>query len=752
MTTTREAKALLAEGHFREAGQAFAERGQVRLAVAAYVEGRLWRDAAQLLEANGKLDKALTLYRRAKSPADVGRVLDSLGCHEEAGQVLAGAGDHAAAARSFEAEIERLAQRRAPRAALRKAYRWASHFHAKAGNVERATELLHEVGEPDRAARILATAGRHSEAARLFLSMDMKAEAVDTLVRAHRSEEAGRLCEEIGEHAQAARLFHEAGDMAGAVRNWQAAGNWLDAARGAAEIEDWDTAGEMFAKAGEPLSSGRAFLSAGRPDDAIKSLCLLKLDDPRYTDAVEVVVEALEAKGDISFAAERFLSEFLYRPMDHAGQTLLYRLARVYEMGEFWETAQEHYEKLHEVAPSFRDAEDRLRRVVAHQRDSAAIYERVLKEDYAYDVRTKDMGERRREQRDPDGDLDVFPDLPADPPAAASHAPDPPVAASHAPGPRAEPPRDLPAPPGGQTTGAPEAHPFPVPDSGSRTKTQDRRPVALHLESGTQLTPRYVLKSKLGVGGRGAVFGAMDLELDELVAIKVIHPTGVTEQSVAQFRQELKLARKLTHPNIIRLHDLGEAEGLHFITMEYLDGRDLDAVLQEAKGGVDVDFVLDVSSQVCDGLAAAHDLGVIHRDIKPSNVMLLGDGTVKLLDFGIAKLMAVEGMTRTGLAYGTPLYMSPEQIRGSRDLDHRSDLYSLGCLMFTLLCGRVPFEAEEAFELLMAHVSRPPPRPSELRPDLPPGLEPIVLKLLRKEPDERFASCAELKRAIEAIR
>jgi len=754
MTTTREAKALMAAGRCREAGLAFEELGQVRQAIAAYVEGRLWRDAARLLEADGKLDKALDLYRRARSPADVGRVLDRLGRFEEAGQVFAGADDFASAARSFESEIHRLAKRRAHASARRQAYRWASHFHAKAGNVERATELLHEAGEPERAARVLAAAGRHTAAARLYIALEMRTEAVDTLVRAERPAEAGALCEEIGEHALAARLLHKAGDLAGAVRNWQAASSWLHAARGAAEIEDWDTAGEMYSRAREFLDAGRAFLAAGRPDDAIKALALLKFDDPRYMDAVAVVVEALEAKGDISFAAERFLNEFLFRPLDDAGCTLMYRLARVYEQGEFWETAQEHYEKLCKAAPGFRDAEDRLRRVVAHQRDSAAIYKQVLKEDYAYDARTRDMEERRRERLEPDGDLDAFPDLPASSPAPAAPPESRPAPA--APAPDSAPPAAnslaSTTPHRAQTTVAPGAQPFPGPTGDSPTQTVDQHPVALRLEPGTQLTPRYVLKSKLGTGGRGAVFGALDLELDELIAIKVIHPTGVTDQSVAQFRQELKLSRKLTHPNIIRVHDLGEAEGLHFITMEYLDGRDLDAVLQDHDGGAEIGFVLDVAGQICDGLGAAHDLGVIHRDIKPSNVMMLSDGTAKILDFGIAKLMAVEGMTRTGLAYGTPLYMSPEQIRGSRDLDHRTDLYSLGCLMFTLVCGRVPFEAEEAFELLMAHVSRPPPLPSELRPDLPPGLEPILLKLLQKEPDDRFQSCAELGRAIEAIR
>ena len=743
MTTTREAKALLAAGRCREAGQAFEKAGQGRQAVAAYVQGRLWHDAARLLEADGRVDKALDLYRRARSPADVGRVLDRLDCFEEAGQVFAGAGDFAAAARSFEAEIERLKKRRAPQAARRKAYRWASHFHAKAGNVERASELLLVSGEPERAARVLAAAGHHAEAARLYLSLDMRTEAVDTLLRAERPLEAAALCEEIGEHALAARLFHKAGDMTGAVRNWRTAQKWIDAARGAVELEDWDTAGEMFSRAGEFLDAGRALLSAGRPDDAIKSLTLLKFDDPRYLDAAEVVVEALEVKGDISFAAERFLSEFLFRPLDAAGSTLLYRLGRVYEQGEFWETAQEHYETLCKAAPGFRDAEERLRRVVAHQRDSSAIYKQVLKEDFGYEKRTRRMEDRRRERLEPDGDLDAFPDLPASPAAPVEDPTETTPLVSDS--------LLTPTPRGARTTVAPDSQPFPASGDEPPTQTRDQQPVALRLEEGTQITPRYRLLSKLGAGGRGAVFGAQDLELDERVAIKVIHPTGVTEQSVAQFRQELKLARKLTHPNIIRLHDLGEAQGLHFITMEYLDGHDLGGVLEANDGGAEIEFVLDVVGQICDGLGAAHDLGVIHRDIKPSNVMLVAGGTAKILDFGIAKLMAVEGMTRTGLAYGTPLYMSPEQIRGSREIDHRSDLYSLGCLMFTLLCGRVPFEAEEAFELLMAHVSRPPPRPSELRPGLPPGLEPIVLKLLEKDPDDRFESCAALKRAIEAI-
>ncbi len=737
MSSTREARSLLAAGKVREAARMFEIQGHLRQAVQAFVQAGDWAGAGRVSEAAGKHERALEYYRKARSPADMGRLLELLGMYETAGQAFADAEDFASAARVFELELARLNRRNTDTSSRRKAARWAAHFHAKAGDPDRACKLLSDSGEPERAARVLASAGHHAKAAKLYLDLGMRQQAVDILVRAEKPAEAAKLCEDAGEFLLAARLYFNAGNMERSAHCYVSAHEWREAAQVAVLVPDWGLAGQMFSRAGEPLESGRAFLRAERPDEAIKSLAQIRFDDPRYQQAVAVVVQALELKGDMSFAAERFLNEFVYRPLDDDGAALLYRLAQVYEKGEFWETAQEHYEKLLKKRPDDDDAAEGLKRVIAYQRDSAAIYKQVLKEDFDYEDRTKRMQRRRKAQLEPTGDLESFPDLPPSP-------------GGEDPTTRAEPEQEVPAPrhPAPAATGPGPGTPHRPGDS-SVTRTWAHQATIVRLEPGARLGTRYQLQAKIGAGGRGAVFLAQDLELNEPIAIKVLHPTDVTEQSLDQFRQELKLARKLTHPNIIRLYDIGEVEGLRFITMEYLDGRDLESLLEGAPNGLEFSQGVDLALQVCDGLGAAHELGVIHRDIKPSNVVVQADGRAKILDFGIAKLMDAQGMTRTGLAYGTPLYMSPEQIQGQRDLDHRTDLYSLGCLMFVLFTGRLPFEAEEAFQLLMAHVSRPPPSPSEFRPDIPPRLEQILLTLLEKNREDRFASCADLRRAIE---
>ncbi len=763
MTTIREAKALLSQGRFKEAGRVFESLQNYRLALQAYSQGQMWKDAGRVCEKDGKTDKAMHFYRQARSPADAARVLRQLGRHEEAAKSFAEAGEFLAAAEQFEAEFVRIKGRSNTLEAQKKLLKWAGHYRLKGGEAEKAAHLLKQAGEPFKAAQALAAAGQPAEAARIYLELDMRQEAIETLMRADRPLDAARMCEEMEEFVLAGRLYHQGKDYPASLRAFERAHRWLEAAEVGKLIPDWAKVGEMMARGGNYLDSARAYLEASLPDDAIKSICYLKYTDPRYMEAVHLTVDALEKKGDMSFNAERFLNEFMYRDLTADGAELLYRLAQVYEKGEFWETAQEYYEKILAFDPNYRDVSQLLEKMLVYQKDSAAVYKKVLKEDFGYEQTTKRMKGRSEPLR-PDEDLEAFDDLepegnpaaaPGTPPAAPPVAPAPPVAApppfQPTPDQRASQPTQAVA-----VTGQPVADVGPSAGSAptamggdvGQTSTDVQPPPLIRLEPGARLGERYELAGRIGAGGRGAVFKAMDLELDEMVAIKVIHPTDVTEQSLGWFRQEIKLARKLTHPNIIRLYDISEVDGLRFITMEYLQGHDLEAVVEEAGGQLPFGMGLHFVRQICDGLAAAHEIGVIHRDIKPPNVMVIEGGVVKLLDFGIAKLMDVKGISRTGLAYGTPLYMSPEQIRGAKDLDTRTDLYSLGCLMFQLFTGELPFEAEETFELMLAHINQDPPSPRGFRADMPAPLEEIILRLLEKDPDDRYQTCDELRQAL----
>ncbi len=269
---------------------------------------------------------------------------------------------------------------------------------------------------------------------------------------------------------------------------------------------------------------------------------------------------------------------------------------------------------------------------------------------------------------------------------------------------------------------------------------------------GAAFAGRYDVLSVLGRGGMGSVYRVLDRELDEEVALKVLTPESFAEgsQAVGTLKQEIRLARKITHANVVRTHDLGEAAGLRFLTMEYVPGTTLRELL-DRRGALALAPALQIAKQLCRGLGAVHEAGIIHRDIKPQNVMVLPNGVVKLMDFGIAR--TAEGgdpASLDGQTVGTPFYMSPEQALG-RPLDARSDLYSVGVVLFELLTGTRPFVGRDAAEVMHRHVSAEPPRPSELRSDLPEYLDRVVLACLAKRPERRPASAAELYAALTRV-
>jgi len=268
--------------------------------------------------------------------------------------------------------------------------------------------------------------------------------------------------------------------------------------------------------------------------------------------------------------------------------------------------------------------------------------------------------------------------------------------------------------------------------------------------AGQKIANRYTLDRELGHGGMGYVFLAKDEQLGERVALKVVSAMQAGDPAAAaeRFRREVAAARKVTHPNVIRIHDLIEDGTQLLLSMEYIEGMTLSAYLGRV-GALRVDEARHYLSQICDGLSAAHAAGVVHRDLKPGNVLVDAEKRVKVIDFGLAKASFMAGMTATGLIIGTPEYMAPEQVRGL-PCDARTDLYSLGALAYHLFVGRPPFAGETPIAIGFAHVSEPPRPPRELRPDLPASIEAALLKALEKDPSNRFIDAAELKRALLA--
>ncbi len=274
-------------------------------------------------------------------------------------------------------------------------------------------------------------------------------------------------------------------------------------------------------------------------------------------------------------------------------------------------------------------------------------------------------------------------------------------------------------------------------------------PAPTSLQPGSLLADRYEIVKLLGEGGMGAVYRAHDRELDRVVALKVIRPELARNAQVLQrFKQELILARQITHRNIIRIFDLGQAEGTRFITMEFIEGQDLSHILEQ-RGKLPAPEAASIIAQVARGLEAAHAEGVVHRDLKPQNIMMDGAGKASVMDFGIARSMDTSNMTRTGALLGTPTYMSPEQAQGQK-VDARSDLYTLGIIFYELLTGKPPFEADNPMATLVRRIQEKPVPPVQVEPTIPKAINDMVLKMLGTKPDDRYQSATEILAALDA--
>ncbi len=268
---------------------------------------------------------------------------------------------------------------------------------------------------------------------------------------------------------------------------------------------------------------------------------------------------------------------------------------------------------------------------------------------------------------------------------------------------------------------------------------------------GETIAGRYFLRSVLGTGAAGVVLLADDLHLEDQVALKLLNDTALGDGTTAvqSIKTEIRLARKIAHQNVVRVHDLGEGQGFHFLTMEYVPGLTLKQVLRQ-QGTLAVAPGVQVAKQLCRGLGAIHESGIIHRDVKPQNIMVLPNGLVKLMDFGIAKVeSASDPVAKARFVVGTPHYMSPEQTYGL-ELDQRSDIYAMGAVMFEMFTGSTPFSGTP-MEVITQHRNAEPRDPTSLRPDLPPALARLILACLAKQPARRPASAQDLYGALRRI-
>lgn len=276
---------------------------------------------------------------------------------------------------------------------------------------------------------------------------------------------------------------------------------------------------------------------------------------------------------------------------------------------------------------------------------------------------------------------------------------------------------------------------------------------AAPLDAHEVVAGRYRIEEEIGAGGMGVVYRVFDLELEDDLAIKVLQlDGGDSERQILRFKQEIKLARKIVHPNVCRIYDFGSWRQLKFVTMELLRGQTLDVFVDrhgsQPAGSLGLDDKLEIFRGILAGLRPAHELQIVHRDLKPQNVMITDNRRPVIMDFGLARDLEATGITTSNEVLGTPSFTAPESLMGL-PVDHRCDVYSLGVILFELACGSKPYVGKTVFDIAQKQLTEEPPHPRDLAPELPVWLDRVILKMLARDREERFQSVAEIQQVFE---
>ena len=541
---------------------------------------------------------------------------------------------------------------------------------------------------------------------------------------------------------------------------------------------------------------------AGRRPEALELLLEIGSDDPEHFDAAPRVVRLAWDLDRWDGRIAAVVLPWLRKTRREVDVPALYTLGRHLERGSVLDLAEEAYRAVVRLAPAFEDTADRLQALTGaggHEQDwlsgadtggSAEAWLSGGRADGDEDGRSTgnvahaqwlvatDTDERAGPRTDQAGveswavlpavsdlaaprlDGDRLPELPSlsDLPAAPEPKTLPPREGTVAPpGPPAEPAAaEVPS------SEEPTAEVEISSDSWELRSDEEEAHLARQLsqrsaeiglgpvEVGAVINGRYRIDGPIGEGGFAIVFRGLDLALQEPVAIKLFTRSGKDENAVARMKEEIRIARRLAHPNIVDTYEFGVWGRAYFITMELMRGQDLREWTTACGGSLPLPLAVRLACQGFDGLGHAHRKGIVHRDVKPQNLFVVDRGrTLKVMDFGIARAAESARLTRTGRIVGTPAYISPERLkRGFRDLSPAADLYSMGVVLYRTLTGMLPFDEPDVALLFREIMQKDPLPPSRVKPGLPTSVDEVVMKLMAKDPNERYASCDEVKRAL----
>ena len=651
-------------------------------------------------EKRGDLKGAGDAYARAGAHEDAARAYFAGGHFEEAGKSMIQLSGFVAAK---SAPIDSTRKNLMLKAAI---------CFSRAGDIPRAVELFVACGEKRRGVELLRSVGDMANAARLESDRSGHVELVG-YARPDKVQPEDEL--------RAARRLEATGKREAALEAYVSLEQWQDAARLARALGKLDRAAEYFESAAMHFEAAECYLAIRRRDEALESLWRVPPTHPHYRDACVMAVRTCADRGVLGFELEHLVAKFTATtPTSDQEAEAFYALGLLFEGNRSFDGAANCYRQLLAARPRYRDAEDRLRASADEEEGaSAKDFRRIVEEEQGF-------REAIKRHATPIANPVLKAGL-----IASDSVPDVLEAA------------DLPE--------LPSLPSLPALPMGRRHETPAPQPVATPApvvevgppREGMVINGRYRLEKKIGQGGMGAVFRAQDLELGESLAIKFLAAGMVDEEILGRFRQEVSLSRQFSHPNVIRMYDIGSYGENKFMTMELLEGQDLGSIVKP--GPLPIDKGIALLIQAANALAIVHDHGVVHRDVKPDNFFLTKDGVLKVMDFGIAKRQATNtGLTRANVTAGTPQYLAPEQASNFGGVTHLADIYALGCIAYKMFTGNVPFDGDDVMPILVAHMSTPPVPPRQLNPAIPPNLETIILRLLAKKPEQRVQSCREL--------